>query len=205
MREKYQIAVAKAVSLICEPYYLPLVVYLALMSFSYLKLLPMDYKLMLLGWFVLFTVVIPLAVMQILKGIITARNRAEWLRKYRWAAYVVFMINYEACLMVMKRSVMPQILQNVIFAALVIQLVCFALNFFIKVSAHSAAAGGLVGALVAFAFIFGFDPRGWLCVLLVFAGLVGTSRLLLRRHTLREVNVGLAVGFVGGLAAILLG
>ena len=202
MKERYQIAVAKVVSLLCEPYYLPLLVYLVLLSFSYLKLLPMNYKLMLLGWLVLFTVVLPTGLLYLYKTL------PSWPVKRtpkttRFVAYIVFLVCYTMCLVMMMYSIMPQILQRVMFAALVIQVVCFVLTFFVRISVHSAAAGGLVGALVAFSAIFGFDPTGWLCVLLLFAGLVGTSRLVLRRHTLMEVNLGLAVGFAGSVWAIL--
>ena len=202
MKERYQIAVAKVVSLLCEPYYLPLLVYLVLLSFSYLKLLPMNYKLMLLGWLVLFTVVLPTGLLYLYK-MLPSWPVKRTAKTTRFVAYIVFLVCYTMCLVMMMYSIMPQILQRVMFAALVIQVVCFVLTFFVRISVHSAAAGGLVGALVAFSAIFGFDPTGWLCVLLLFAGLVGTSRLVLRRHTLMEVNLGLAVGFAGSVWAIL--
>lgn len=201
MKERYQVTIAKVVSLVCEPYYLPLVVYLVLLTFSYLKLLPLDYKLMLMGWILLFTVAIPVTLLWIYRTL--PWRKTCGVGEIKLVGYVVFMLSYTACLFLMRHNMMPQILQRVMFASLIIQLACFALNFFLRISAHSAAAGGLVGALIAFSIIFGFDPTRYLCILIVFAGLVGTSRLVLRRHTLVEVNLGLVVGFVCSLWAIL--
>lgn len=43
-----------------------------------------------------------------------------------------------------------------------------------------------------------------ICLALLIAGCVGTSRLILRRHGLLEVNLGLGVGLLCGFFCILL-
>ena len=61
----------------------------------------------------------------------------------------------------------------------------------------------MIGALLAFSFLFSFDPTWWLCLTIVIAGAVGSSRIVLRQHTLSQVGVGVLVGFFCGFISIL--
>ena len=49
---------------------------------------------------------------------------------------------------------------------------------------------------MAFAMIFNFNPVWWICLLLLLAGMVGTSRIILKQHTLEQVVAGYLVGIV---------
>jgi len=57
--------------------------------------------------------------------------------------------------------------------------------------------------VMAFAFIFGFNPLWWICALILLAGIVGTSRTLLRLHTLGEVTGGFFVGLMAGFVVVM--
>ena len=57
-----------------------------------------------------------------------------------------------------------------------------------------AAIGGLVGALLVFSQIFIFNPIYPLCLILIVAGLLGSSRIILRQHTLPQVVGGFLIG-----------
>ena len=91
----------------------------------------------------------------------------------------------------------------VMAAALLVQAVGAVVNVWWKISMHCAGAGGLAGALVAYSALFGFDPTGWLCVLILLCGAVGSARMLLRQHSLGQVVAGTLVGAACGLAGIL--
>ena len=92
---------------------------------------------------------------------------------------------------------------SIVVAALVVQMVCAIVNVWWKVSTHTAAIGGVAGALFAFAEYFGFNPIWWLCLVFIIAGLVGSSRMILRQHTLGQVVGGFWIGFVCAAIAIL--
>ena len=79
---------------------------------------------------------------------------------------------------------------------------CAIVNVWWKISTHTAAIGGVVGAVGAFADIFGFNPLPWFCITILLAGMLGTSRMILRQHSLSEVVVGFVVGVVVGAALI---
>ena len=67
---------------------------------------------------------------------------------------------------------------------------------------HSAGVGAIIGALIAYSAIFQFNPVWWLCLAILVSGLVNSSRMYLRQHTLWQVLGGTLVGFVCGLVGL---
>ena len=72
------------------------------------------------------------------------------------------------------------------------------------ISIHSAGAGGIIGALIAYSILFMFNPIWWLCLMIVLSGAVGTSRMILRQHSLMQIVLGTIVGVVCGFGGIIL-
>ncbi len=96
----------------------------------------------------------------------------------------------------------PAFMSNIIIVALIIQIACALVNVVWKISTHMAAIGGVIGALMVFSFIFHFNPLWWLCILLLIAGLLGTSRMVLRQHSLSQVVGGFALGTICAVLGI---
>ena len=92
----------------------------------------------------------------------------------------------------------------VIIVSLLIQLVCVVVNVWYKISMHSAGTGGVIGALLAYSMLFGFNPIWWLCGAILLSGLVMTSRMVLRQHTLWQVLGGTLAGVACGIVGVLL-
>ena len=103
----------------------------------------------------------------------------------------------------MNLSHLPHFMSSIVVAALAIQVVCSIINHFWKISVHTAAIGGVGGALLAFSMLFMFNPVWWLCLVLFVAGLVGTSRMILRQHTLGQVVAGFLLGMLLGFISVL--
>lgn len=204
MNNKLLVLTAQVLSLLFSPFYLPVVAFIVLFMFSYLNLYPPLYKLIILAVVYVFTVALPRL------GIYLYRRLNGWTRheigrrERRFVPYLLSITCYAALLYLMYSLPMPRFTLGVIMGALSIQVVCALMNRWIKVCAHSAASGGVIGALLAFSFIFNFDPTGWLCLTILLAGAVGTARLILRQHTLAELAWGTGVGLVCGFFSILL-
>ena len=94
-------------------------------------------------------------------------------------------------------------MSNILVAALVIQIVCAIINVWWKISTHTAAIGGFAGSLLAFSILFAFNPLWWFCAILIIAGMVGSSRMILRQHSLSQVVAGFLVGAVAGFGMII--
>ena len=195
---------ARVLSVISRPYYMPVVGFLALFTFTYLSLLPLFYKLLVLSMVWIFTIALPrlcVFVWRKLNGWAPMQLR---LRERRAVPYVMFMLSYTACLHLMFRLHLPHYMCGILVAALLVQAVCIVVNIWWKISMHCAGAGAIIGAVLAYSVLFVFNPVGWLCVLVLFSGAVGTARMLLRQHSLAQVVTGTLVGTACGLAGILL-
>jgi hypothetical protein len=71
----------------------------------------------------------------------------------------------------------------------------FFINIFTKISLHSIAAGAFLGFYLSITKYTVYDTSLFLPIILIIAGMVGTARLLLRAHTLKQVLLGYFVGF----------
>ena len=118
--------------------------------------------------------------------------------------YVISILCYFLCVYLMKTFHMPHFMGSILVAALLIQVACAFINIWWKVSTHTAAIGGVAGALMAFSMIFAFNPMWWFCLVMVLAGAVGTSRMILRQHSLPQVVVGFGMGMAVAFFTILL-
>ncbi|SFF84796.1 phosphatase PAP2 family protein [Prevotella sp. KH2C16] len=203
MKEKNIILTARVLSMVFTPFYLPLVGLMALFAFSYMSLLPWQYKLMVLGLVYIFTILLPSVFIHLY------RRYQGWdlielgTRERRMVPYVISILCYFGCYYLMTMLHIPSFMARILLAALLIQIVCAVINVWWKISTHSAAIGGVAGAIVAFSFLFSFNPSWWLCVILVVAGMVGSSRIILRQHSLAQVLTGFLVGLFLAFFAII--
>ena len=203
MTNKQILVLAKMFTLLFAPHYFPLLCLLVLMGFSYMRIFPLNYKIFLLIIVYLFTIAIPLLLIFLYRKVVGITRRQMSQREMRTMPYVISIMCYFVCYHVLTSLIVPHFVVSVVLASLFVQMACALVNCWYKISTHSAAAGAVNGALIAISFIFHFNPIWWLCATLVIAGCVGSSRLLLRRHSLAEVNAGLLLGFFVGLFSIL--
>ena len=202
-REKSIILTARVVSMLFTPFYLPLVGMMALFSFSYLGLMPWGYKLQVLTMVYLFTILLPSVLIHLYR-----RYRGWTLielghKERRAVPYVISILCYFFCIYLMDLLHIPHFMGTILYAALFIQVVCALINVWWKISTHTAAIGGVAGALFVFGELFGFNPVWWLCVVLILAGILGTSRMILRQHSLLQVIVGFIVGIVCSVVGLI--
>ena len=193
-REKSIILTAKVISLVFKPFYLPVMGLIALFLFSYMSLLPWGYKFQVLLMVYLLTGVLPRLLIHLY------RRYQGWTliqlgnKERRMVPYVISILCYFLCIYLMDHLHSPHFMSNIVGAALFIQIVCALINVWWKISTHTAAIGGVAGALFVFGEFFNFNPVWWLCFVFVLAGVLGTSRMILRQHSLAQVVAGFFVG-----------
>ncbi|MDE5999526.1 MAG: hypothetical protein K2H04_05580 [Bacteroidaceae bacterium] len=204
MNDKKLIQIAKVLSTLFLPLYAPLWVFIGLFWFSYLRMLPWGYKLFILCMVYFFTVFVPTL------GIGLVRKLKKWThlelshRKHRHMPYVVALLSYAACLTIMTKMNTAMFFRGVVMAALLAQIICVTINAWWKVSTHMVGMGGLVGALNAFSMLFFYNPVLPFCILLLLSGALGTSRIVLRQHSLAQVLVGFGIGYICAMVFILI-
>lgn len=194
MKEKNIIFTARLMSMIFTPFYLPIVGLIALFIFSYMSLLPMMYKLVMLAMVYLLTVVAPSLLIHLYRLCQGWTSHELGRKERRLVPYIISIVCYFACFFWMEFRNTPRVISIIVVVALTIQMVCALINIWWKISTHTAAIGGVAGGLVSYSIAFSFNPLWWLCFVLILAGAVGTARMILRQHSLSQVVTGFLVG-----------
>ena len=194
MKEKNIIFTARIMSMIFTPFYLPIVGLIALFIFSYMSLLPMMYKLVMLAMVYLLTVVAPSLLIHLYRLCQGWTSHELGRKERRLVPYIISIVCYFACFFWMEYRNTPRVISIIVVVALTIQMVCALINVWWKISTHTAAIGGVAGGLVSYSIAFSFNPLWWLCFMLILAGAVGTARMILRQHSLSQVVTGFLVG-----------
>lgn len=202
IEDKTLIRIARMVSALFTPFSIPFLAFLVLFLFSYLSIMPIQYKLIVLGIVYCFTIMIPVLTIFIFRKIngFSAQELSE--RKKRYTPFFLTIISYVFCLLMMNRLNIPWYMSGIILSALIVMMICIIVNLKWKLSEHMAGAGAVIGGLVAFSALFGYNPVWWLCLFILMAGMLGTARIILGHHTLGEVLGGFAVGLICSLMVL---
>lgn len=154
----------------------------------------------------ILTILAPLLSMVIMyyNKIITSMhlaNREERVYPFILVVFYYFLAYYYVRFQI-PEELKHQALLGFSFGILVLFVACFILNFYTKVSIHSAGVFGLAGTLLAYSQtqlppIGEYNATNLFLVvyLLVVAGLVSGGRLFLKAHDVSEVIWGSAFGF----------
>ena len=196
------IRTARVISAIFTPFSIPFLAFLILFLFSYLRIMPIQYKLIVLGVVYCFTILMPTLTIFLFRKINGFSPEDLGERKRRFMPFLLTITSYVFCLVMMHRLNIPWYMTGIILAALIMMVICIVVNLKWKLSEHMAGVGAIVGGLVSFSALFGYNPVWWLCLFILIAGVLGTARIILQHHTLGEVLVGFAVGLIYSLLVL---
>ena len=196
------IRTARVISAIFTPFSIPFLAFLILFLFSYLRIMPIQYKLIVLGVVYCFTILMPTLTIFLFRKINGFSPEDLGERKRRFMPFLLTITSYVFCLVMMHRLNIPWYMTGIILAALIMMVICIVVNLKWKLSEHMAGVGAIVGGLVSFSALFGYNPVGWLCLFILIAGILGSARIVLGHHTLGEVLSGFAVGLICALLVL---
>lgn len=119
-------------------------------------------------------------------------------RRERTLPFAVSAAGYVACLVFLHHIHSPWWITMFMAGGLLALVIAALVNLRWKISIHLTAMGGLVAFVVRLIteHLAMVNGQSWLIATIVAAGLVGSSRLLLNRHTPMQVLAGSANGFL---------
>ena len=194
--DKTMLRVARVTSIVFTPFSIPFLAFLVLFLFSYLRVMPILYKGIVLGIVYCFTILTPTITIFLFRKINGFARQELSERKKRYVPILLTIISYVFCLLMMRKLNIPWYMTGIIFVSLVISIICILVNLKWKLSEHMAGMGGIIGGLVSFSALFSYNPVVWLCLFILIAGILGSARIVLGHHTLGEVLSGFVVGLV---------
>lgn len=119
-------------------------------------------------------------------------------RKERTIPYVVTAVCYLVCAIYLYKAHGPAWLWGFPTGGALAVAICLPVNFKWKISAHMTGMGGLVAVFFVMAMrgVAVYNLNWCITAAVIAAGLVGTSRVYLGRHTVMQVLAGTVVGFL---------
>jgi len=161
-------------------------------------------KLFLMAAVVIFSVVLPLLNMVLLKKMGYIKDMQARQSNERFMPYVSTITLYVGLLYILHDLALPYFFKQIILVSLLVMVIDFIINFFTKISAHASGIGGCLGVIYFYQFVSTAGNIMPICICFGIAGLVGFARLYLNEHSPKQVYAGFAVGLLTSLACLTL-
>ena len=129
-------------SLIFTPFYLPIVGLIALFTFSYLSIMPWQYKLSVVFMVYLFTILFPTLLIHVYRRYQGWTPLEMGKKERRMVPYIIAILCYFCCYYIMSLLRIPQFMANILVAALMIQIVCAVINVVVLSRDSHRGTGG---------------------------------------------------------------
>lgn len=188
--------VARFTSVIFHPLLIPTIGFLLLFNSDfYFSILPWNVKRYMLLVVFMSTCVLPAISILILslnpKFDLNMEKNTD-----RVLPLFISSISYYLGYLLLKRLPVFPVYNVLLIGSVLVQIALIPISMRWKISAHAAAIGGLVGVVLGLSFRLQENPVQLLSLLVLAAGLVGTSRLILKKHTQSQVYAGFLTGFL---------
>ena len=189
-------ALSRLASLVFNPLLIPTWGFLLLSNSGfYFAVLPWSVKKYMLLVTLLFTCILPALSM----GLLSLSSKFDLKMEKstdRILPLLISSICYYLGYLVLELMPLFPLFNLFLVASILVQIALILVSLKWKISAHSAAIGGLTGGFMAMSFRLQENPVLILSFLILAAGMVGTSRLVLLKHTRAEVYAGFGLGFL---------
>ena len=144
------------------------------------------------------TAVVPMAILLLMLKAGRISDMSVSVRRERRVPMLIGAVSYLCAAVYLGVLHGPVWLRAFFFGAATATLIAMVVTFAWKISAHAIAMGGMAGMMLwlAFAGLATVDSLFWLSLVIVLGGMVGSSRLILGRHTPTQVFAGWLLGGV---------
>lgn len=188
-------SVANGISVVFHPLIMPTLAFLLLMNSGfYFALLSFDAKKIILLIVFLSTFLLPLVSIALMG--LNMRFKPDLNKSPdRVIPMLSAAIFYYAGFYTLGRLQVYPVYKVFLISSILIIVVLMIISVRWKISAHMAGIGGLIGAIMALSLRLGLNSSLILGILIGIAGLIGSSRLILGKHTPMQIYAGFLVGF----------
>ena len=166
------------------------------LTFTYLRVYPTSVKLLLVGGAFLSTALIPGGFIYLMVKHGSAVDLELSDRRERVVPYLIFIASIGICTFYMYKMMLPVWFLAMLVGSGISLIFAMFINFVWKIRAHALGVGGLLGGIMGVAHIHLINPYWGFVGVLLMGGLVGMSRIYLRRHTPMQVYAGFLLGFL---------
>jgi len=188
--------IARLTSIIFHPLLIPTLGFLLLFNSDfYFSILPWNVKRYMLLVVFMSTCVLP-AISILILSLNPKFNLNMEKNTDRVLSLIITSVSYYLGYLLLKRLPVFPVYNVLLIGAVLVQTALLPISMRWKISMHSAAIGGLIGGILGLSFRLQENPVYLLSGLILTAGLVGTARLILAKHTESQIYAGFLTGFL---------
>lgn len=199
-------SIAHVISTVFQPLLMPTYGVMLLFVYTYFGVIYTQQFWLIITPILLFSFVIPGLLIYMLYRMRVISDLSLTKRHERFYPYLITLLSYTAMMLFYYRMNMPKWFLLMIAASIAIMVIAIIITVWWKISAHMFGIGGLMGgALSVSYFVERSNPYYMFMGLFILAGLIGTSRLILKRHTLGQVIAGFLLGFLVSFVFVWIG
>lgn len=125
-------------------------------------------------------------------------------RKDRYIPIIITFFLFVFCFYLIRRIDIPNMFYSFMLGVIICLLITFFITIRFKISMHMVGLGGLVALITFISFYLKVNLSFYLILVILFTGITGTARLLLKAHTQVEVYTGFVLGFAVVLSTMML-
>lgn len=187
---------ARLISSLFQPLLMPIYSILLLFVYTHFKIYYAHQFWIIMTPVILFSFVIPGVLIYVVYKLKLISDLSLKIRKERFIPYSIVLVSYLVMIFYYYRVGMPSWFLMLTSSSIVVILIAIFITIRWKISAHMFGISGLLGGVMSVSyFIEKANPFYLFMAIFIIAGMVGTSRLILRRHTFGQVIGGFFLGF----------
>ena len=188
--------IAQLISFIFQPLLMPTLGMIFLFQVDSFAFQPIGYKTYVLLGTLLFSALIPMIGITILRKIGLVSTLFISNRRERTIPYLITLILYVVYIIFLRRAAMPNWIVAMVIGSTVSIILITIINIKWKFSAHLSGMGGLTAAVFVVAYQLDYNPF-WIFVgMIMLSGIVASSRIILRAHTPLQTLGGFCLGVI---------
>lgn len=197
---------SRFISTIFMPLFMPTYSVALLFIYTYFRYVYTGHFVAIIVPTILFTFLIPGTLIYVMERIGIISDLSLPHRSDRFAPYAVTVLCFAFLIYYYFRLGLPTWFLLMIGSSIVTMLIATVITLWWKISAHMFGVAGLIGGVMAVCyFVEKTNPTYLFMLLFIIAGMVGTSRIKLKRHTPAQVYAGFILGFTVSFIGVWIG
>lgn len=196
--------IAHGISWVFHPFMLPLYLMVLLLTCTAFSAYPWSMKGYLLWVVVLYTILIPVLSLGVLKSFGLLSDYRVDIRRERILPLLIGAVCYVLCAVTIAKVPSALFVRKFMIAAACSELFCLVVSMKWKISLHLTGMGVFSGILVLMNFVGVRSMFVPLVVVVGAAGLLASARLYLGCHTPTQILAGFTSGFLIAILAVVL-
>ncbi len=199
---------SRILSTFFSPVLIPTYGIIFILCFSYISYINFSTKLGVIGMTFFLTALLPFSIISILYKLGKISDIGVNQQKDRLIPFIASIICYISFVFYLYFISAPIWMIAFAIGATIAAIITCIVNIWWKISGHCTGMGGLIA--LSFIITAGgihspdINPMLLFSIIVLLAGIVGTSRLILNRHTLGQVIAGTANGIISMFIALLI-